>query len=111
MHRFSNTFVFFQYVYIQPWRLTNFAILKLNFRLLYVDNFGKNCDFIKKKFLFFVSGGQYCLKAVKNAVEYPYPEGLRRERELITQLMTSGQSKALRYAFFCERNVAKVVTA
>ncbi|XP_064614383.1 peroxisomal bifunctional enzyme-like [Liolophura sinensis] len=49
----------------------------------------------------------YCLKAVKNAVEYPYAEGLRMERELIAQLMGSGQSKALRYAFFSERNVAK----
>ncbi|KAK7109400.1 peroxisomal bifunctional enzyme-like [Littorina saxatilis] len=44
-----------------------------------------------------------CLKAVRSAAELPYNEGLLRENTLFTELMSSSQCAALRYAFFAER--------
>ncbi len=49
-----------------------------------------------------------CIQAVKAAVELPFDEGLKRERELFTQLVQGGQSKALRHNFFAERQAAKI---
>jgi 3-hydroxyacyl-CoA dehydrogenase len=48
------------------------------------------------------------LEAVKAAAELPYAEGLRREREIFTELRGSDQAKALRHVFFAERAVSKV---
>lgn len=50
----------------------------------------------------------HCLLAVRNAVELPFDEGLKRERALFSELMASSESKAQRHAFFAEREVAKV---
>ena len=50
----------------------------------------------------------HCIKAVKAAVELPFDEGMKRERELFQELMASSQSKAQRHVFFAEREVAKV---
>ncbi|MEX0870694.1 MAG: 3-hydroxyacyl-CoA dehydrogenase NAD-binding domain-containing protein [Aquisalimonadaceae bacterium] len=49
-----------------------------------------------------------CIKAVRNSVELPFAEGMKRERELFLELMESPHSAAQRYAFFAEREVAKV---
>jgi 3-hydroxyacyl-CoA dehydrogenase len=49
-----------------------------------------------------------CLRAVRAAVELPFDEGLKRERQLFSELMASSESKAQRHAFFAEREVAKV---
>jgi 3-hydroxyacyl-CoA dehydrogenase len=49
-----------------------------------------------------------CIEAVRVAVELPFSEGLKRERELFAELMGSSQSKAQRHVFFAEREVAKV---
>jgi 3-hydroxyacyl-CoA dehydrogenase len=49
-----------------------------------------------------------CLQAVKAAVELPYEEGIKKERELIIKLISSDQSKALRHVFFAERAAAKI---
>ena len=49
-----------------------------------------------------------CVEAVKAALDLPFDEGLRRERELFTELVTGDQSKAQRYIFFAEREAAKV---
>lgn len=49
-----------------------------------------------------------CIEAVKGAVELPYEEGVKRERELFTNLVQGGQSKALRHVFFAERAAAKI---
>ena len=50
----------------------------------------------------------HCVKAVKAAVELPFQDGLKRERELFQELMESPQSKAQRHVFFAEREVTKV---
>ncbi|WP_169569648.1 3-hydroxyacyl-CoA dehydrogenase NAD-binding domain-containing protein [Sneathiella limimaris] len=49
-----------------------------------------------------------CIKAVQAAVELPFPEGLKRERELFMELMQGEQSKSQRYFFFAERQAAKI---
>ncbi|KAM9004395.1 peroxisomal bifunctional enzyme isoform X1 [Sarcophilus harrisii] len=48
-----------------------------------------------------------CVQAVQAAVQYPYLEGKEREKELFLYLVTSGQARALQYAFFAERIVRK----
>ena len=49
-----------------------------------------------------------CIKAVEAAVELPFEQGIKRERELFTELMNSPESKAQRYFFFAEREAAKI---
>ena len=49
-----------------------------------------------------------CVEAVRAAVDMPFDQGIARERELFTGLVTGGQSEALRHAFFAERAAAKV---
>ena len=48
------------------------------------------------------------IAAVEGAATLPFDEGCRRERELFYELIKSGQAKAMIYAFFAERAVAKV---
>jgi 3-hydroxyacyl-CoA dehydrogenase len=48
------------------------------------------------------------LRAVQAAVDLPFAEGLKREREEFLKLVTSDQSKAQRYVFFAERKVWKI---
>ena len=47
-------------------------------------------------------------ESVVNAVSMPFADGMAREREIFSELVGSGQSKALRYAFFAERGVSKI---
>ncbi len=42
------------------------------------------------------------------AIELPFDEGLKKEREGFLKLVSSDQSKAQRYAFFSEREAAKI---
>ncbi|WP_316232282.1 3-hydroxyacyl-CoA dehydrogenase NAD-binding domain-containing protein [Bradyrhizobium sp. SZCCHNR1051] len=46
--------------------------------------------------------------AVGYAIDLPFDEGLKKEREGFLKLLTSDQSKAQRYAFFAEREAAKI---
>ena len=46
--------------------------------------------------------------AVGAAIDLPFDEGLKKEREGFLKLVASDQSKAQRYAFFSEREAAKV---
>lgn len=48
------------------------------------------------------------LESVKNAVQLPFAEGLKKERELFLACMGSAQSKALRHIFFAERAAVKL---
>jgi 3-hydroxyacyl-CoA dehydrogenase len=48
------------------------------------------------------------LDAVKAAVELPFEDGIKKEREIFQKLRDSDQAKALRHAFFAERAVSKV---
>ena len=48
------------------------------------------------------------IKAVQAAVEMQFEDGLKRERELFEELVNSNESKALRYAFFAEREAQKL---
>jgi 3-hydroxyacyl-CoA dehydrogenase len=48
------------------------------------------------------------VKAVEAAVSLPFEAGLKRERELFAELLTSAESKAQRYFFFAEREAAKI---
>ena len=49
------------------------------------------------------------IKCVQAAVELPFDEGMKRERELFLELLTSPESAAQRYYFFAEREAAKVL--
>ncbi|HEV3490317.1 MAG TPA: 3-hydroxyacyl-CoA dehydrogenase NAD-binding domain-containing protein [Reyranella sp.] len=49
------------------------------------------------------------IKCVQTAVELPFDEGMKRERELFLELLTSQESAAQRYYFFAEREAAKVL--
>lgn len=49
-----------------------------------------------------------CIKAIEAAVNLPFDEGVKRERELFKELVAGSQSSAQRYAFFAERQVAKI---
>ncbi|MBR0989475.1 enoyl-CoA hydratase/isomerase family protein [Bradyrhizobium japonicum] len=46
--------------------------------------------------------------AVGYAIDLPFDEGLKKEREGFLKLVSSDQSKAQRYAFFAEREAAKI---
>ncbi|NXH92213.1 ECHP enzyme, partial [Edolisoma coerulescens] len=46
---------------------------------------------------------ELCLQAVQAATERPFAAGVRRERELFRLLLSSGQARALQYAFLAER--------
>ena len=49
-----------------------------------------------------------CIAAVEAATMQPFDEGLQTERRLFGELENSDEAKALRYAFFAEREVAKI---
>jgi len=51
---------------------------------------------------------EYCIRAIEAAAEKPFDEGLRIERELFEELVAGEQSAAQRYAFFAERQAAKI---
>jgi 3-hydroxyacyl-CoA dehydrogenase len=48
------------------------------------------------------------IEAMRAAVELPMDEGLKREREVFSRLVSGEQSRAQRHAFFAEREAAKV---
>ncbi|XP_054838325.1 peroxisomal bifunctional enzyme [Eublepharis macularius] len=50
---------------------------------------------------------EMCFRAVEASLHLPFEEGIRKERELFLFLLTSGQAKALQYAFFAQRAVEK----
>ena len=49
-----------------------------------------------------------CIQAVQAALDKPFPEGMKTERELFMKLVTGKQSQALRHNFFAERAAAKI---
>ncbi|MEQ9642869.1 MAG: 3-hydroxyacyl-CoA dehydrogenase NAD-binding domain-containing protein [Alphaproteobacteria bacterium] len=49
-----------------------------------------------------------CIQCIEAAVNLPFDEGLKRERELFNGLMQGLQSAAQRYFFFAEREAAKI---
>ncbi len=49
-----------------------------------------------------------CIAAVEAACSMPFDDGIKRERELFDELENSAEARALRYAFFAEREVAKL---
>jgi 3-hydroxyacyl-CoA dehydrogenase len=49
-----------------------------------------------------------CIAAIEAACNIPFDDGIRRERELFDELENSAEARALRYAFFAEREVAKL---
>ncbi|MSO76703.1 MAG: fatty-acid oxidation protein subunit alpha [Alphaproteobacteria bacterium] len=49
-----------------------------------------------------------CIAAVEAACTLPFIQGLQRERELFEELENSDEARALRYAFFAEREAAKL---
>jgi 3-hydroxyacyl-CoA dehydrogenase len=49
------------------------------------------------------------IKCVQAACELPFDEGMKRERELFQELVSSSESAAQRYYFFAEREAAKVL--
>ncbi|MGI8841435.1 MAG: 3-hydroxyacyl-CoA dehydrogenase NAD-binding domain-containing protein [Caulobacteraceae bacterium] len=51
---------------------------------------------------------EYNIRCIEAAVSQPFEEGLKTERTLFMELMTGAQSAAQRYAFFAERQAAKI---
>ncbi len=49
-----------------------------------------------------------CIESVENACTTPFDEGIRRERALFDELENRDEARALRYAFFAEREVGKL---
>ena len=49
-----------------------------------------------------------CIRAVEAAVSKPFDEGVVIERQLFSELENSDEARALRYAFFAEREVARI---
>jgi 3-hydroxyacyl-CoA dehydrogenase len=49
-----------------------------------------------------------CIAAVEAACTLPFDEGIARERQLFDELENSDEARALRYAFFAEREVNKL---
>ena len=49
-----------------------------------------------------------CILAVEAACTLPFDEGMKREQELFMELENADEAKGLRYAFFAEREVAKL---
>ncbi len=49
-----------------------------------------------------------CIESIENAVNMPFDEGLAAEREIFKRCVSSVQSKALRHAFFAEREAQKI---
>jgi 3-hydroxyacyl-CoA dehydrogenase len=49
-----------------------------------------------------------CIEAVEAACTLPFDEGIARENEFFAELENSDEARALRYAFFAEREVAKL---
>jgi len=50
----------------------------------------------------------HCIAAVEAGCTLPFDQGIRREAELFAELENADEAKALRYAFFAEREVAKL---
>ena len=51
---------------------------------------------------------EYNIQCIEAAVNKPFEEGIKVERELFTKLVTGSQSAAQRYVFFAERLVNKI---
>ncbi|HXV01099.1 MAG TPA: 3-hydroxyacyl-CoA dehydrogenase NAD-binding domain-containing protein [Caulobacteraceae bacterium] len=51
---------------------------------------------------------EYNIRCIEAAVNEPFEDGLKTERKLFMELMTGPQSAAQRYAFFAERQAAKI---
>jgi 3-hydroxyacyl-CoA dehydrogenase len=49
-----------------------------------------------------------CIAAIEAACTMPFDEGIKRERELFDELENSAEARALRYAFFAEREARKI---
>ena len=49
-----------------------------------------------------------CIAAVEAAATLPFDQGMLREQELFLELVNADEAKALRYAFFAEREAAKL---
>ena len=49
-----------------------------------------------------------CIAAVEASTREPFEEGLKTERRLFGELENSDEARALRYAFFAEREVTKI---
>lgn len=50
----------------------------------------------------------YIVDSIENSLTLPFKEGQERERQLFVECRDSSQSKAMRYAFFAEREAAKI---
>ena len=49
-----------------------------------------------------------CIQAVEAACRQPFDEGIATERRLFSELENTDEAKALRYAFFSEREIARI---
>lgn len=50
----------------------------------------------------------HCIACVEAAVNQPFDQGIQTERRLFSELENSDEARGLRYAFFAEREIAKI---
>jgi 3-hydroxyacyl-CoA dehydrogenase len=50
----------------------------------------------------------HCIACVEAAVNQPFDEGIATERRLFSELENADEARGLRYAFFAEREIAKI---
>ncbi|RTZ45830.1 fatty-acid oxidation protein subunit alpha [Candidimonas sp. SYP-B2681] len=55
-----------------------------------------------------IKAPRYALELVEASLNQPFEEGLRLEHTYFSELETSDEARALRYAFFAERTAAKI---
>ncbi|MGD8310868.1 MAG: enoyl-CoA hydratase-related protein, partial [Chromatiales bacterium] len=48
------------------------------------------------------------IDSIENATELPFDEGMRAERQIFVRCVESDQSRAMRHAFFAEREASKI---
>jgi len=48
------------------------------------------------------------IESIENATRLPFDEGMKKEREIFDRCVASDQSKAMRHAFFAEREAGKI---
>ena len=50
----------------------------------------------------------HCIRCVEAAIELPFDEGVKLERKLFQEIVNGDEAKALRFAFFSEREANKI---
>jgi len=103
----AATIAFAEKVLRERWPLRRIRDMSDKLKVPEVDYF-KNFKSTLAKRRRGLEAPQACVDAVEAAATLPFEQGLKRERELFTKLLSGEQSKAQRYFFFAEREANKI---